>query len=107
MRVLILHSDVRPAAPLDDQDTLLQAAAIDSALVALGHEAWRAAFVPDAAALDALIARDCPDLVFNLVETVWGSDTYAPLAPAMLTQLGVPFTGTGAAAMAACGDKLL
>jgi D-alanine-D-alanine ligase len=107
MRVLILHSDVPPDAPPDDQDTLLQAAAIESALIHQGHEAWRAAFLADVPALEALIARDCPDVVFNLVETVWGSDTYAPLAPAMLAQLGVPFTGAGSAAMACCGDKLL
>jgi len=41
------------------------------------------------------------------VETVWGRGVHAPLAPAMLTQLGVPFTGGGAASLAACGDKLL
>lgn len=107
MRVLILHSDVPPDAPPDEQDTLLQAAAIRSALVKLGYQASCAAFVPDISALEALIARECPYLVFNLVETVWGRGLYAALAPAMLTQLGVPFTGCGAAAIAACGDKVL
>src|SRR4029077_3556743 len=57
--------------------------------------------------LETLIARECPDLVFNLVETVWGRGVYAPIAPAMLTQLGVPFTGAGAAAIAACADKVM
>jgi D-alanine-D-alanine ligase len=107
MRVLVLHSDVPPDAPPDDQDTLLQAAAIERALVELSHEASLTAFVPDPGALEALIARECPDLVFNLVETVWGRGVHAPLAPAMLTQLGVPFTGAGAAPIAVCGDKLL
>jgi D-alanine-D-alanine ligase len=107
MRVLVLHSDVPPDAPPDDQDTLLQAAAIESALRELGHESSTAVFAPDPAALEALIARECPDLVFNLVETVWGRGLYGDLAPAMLSQLGVPFTGCGAAGIAACGDKLL
>src|SRR5256885_10746064 len=107
MKILVLHSDVPPDAPPDDLDTLEQAKAIETTLLRLYHEVSLATFFPDLAALDALIARECPDLVFNLVETVWGRGVHAPLAPAMLTQLGVPFTGGGAASLAACGDKLL
>jgi D-alanine-D-alanine ligase len=107
MRVLILHSDVPPDAPPDDQDTLLQAMAIESTLVELGHESARAVFTPDPSALDALIARECPDLVFNLVEVVWRRGLYAPLAPQMLSQMGVPFTGATGSAIAICGDKVL
>jgi D-alanine-D-alanine ligase len=107
MRILVLHSDVPPDAPPDDLDTLEQAKAIETTLLGLHHEVSLATFFPDLGALDALIARECPDLVFNLVETVWGRGVHAPLAPAMLTQLGVPFTGGGAASLAACGDKLL
>jgi len=107
MRILVLHSDVPPDAPPDDQDTLLQAAAIAATLGELGHEAVRGAFTPDLAALEALIAEECPEVVFNLVETVWGRGLYAPLAPQMLSQLGVPFTGAGAASIAACSDKIM
>jgi D-alanine-D-alanine ligase len=107
MRILILHSDVPPDAPPDEQDTLLQAAAIESVLRRGGHDVSRAVFSPDAAALASLIQRDEPDIVFNLVESVWGSDHFAPLAPAMLSDIGVPFTGVHSAAMGACGDKVL
>jgi len=107
MRVVILHSDVSPDAPPDDQDTLVQAAAIEKALLTLGHDASRAVFVPDASAFEALIARDDPDIVFNLVETVWGSGLHAPLAAAMMSQMSVPFTGAHAAPIAACADKVL
>jgi D-alanine-D-alanine ligase len=93
-------------APLDEQDTLRQAAAVTDALSQLGHDCVSAPFVPDATALESLVARECPDVVFNLAETVWGKGIYAALAPAMLTQLGIPFTGGGATAIAACGDKL-
>lgn len=106
MRILILHSDVPEDAPPDEQDTLLQAAAIESALKRLGHATSRAVFTPDAASLASLIQRDDPDAVFNLVESVWGSDHFAPLAAAMLSDIGVPFTGVASAAMAACGDKI-
>src|SRR5882672_10212968 len=107
MRVVILHSDVGPDAPPDEQDTLVQAAAIGNALTALGHDASAAAFIPDLGRLESRIAQDDPDIVFNLVETVWGSGQYAPLAPAMLSNIGVPFTGVHAAPMAACSDKVL
>lgn len=106
VRVLILHSEIAPDAPPDDQDTLLQAAVIERALKQLGHETSRSNFHPDSAATECMLARECPDLVFNLVETVWGSGVHASLAPAMLTRFGVPFTGCSASAIAACGDKI-
>lgn len=107
MRVLILHSDIPADAPPDEQDTLRQAEAIDAALKRRGHETASAAFVPTEAGMDALIARENPDVVFNLVETVWGKCLYGSLAPSILASLGVPYTGADAAAVAACGDKVL
>lgn len=107
MRILVLHTDVAPDAPPDDQDTLLQAAAVEAALKRRGHEALCGAFIPDESAMDALIARENPDVVFNLVESLWGRGGYVPLAPAILSSLGVPFTGAHAAPMAACTDKIL
>jgi D-alanine-D-alanine ligase len=107
MRILILHSDIPPDAPPDDQDTLLQAVAIEAALKRRGHEAVSGVFVPDESEMEALVARENPDVVFNLVETVWGKCLYGPLAPAILASIGVPYTGADAAAMAACGDKVL
>lgn len=107
MRILVLHSDVPPDAPPDEQDTLRAAAAIESALKRRGHETVTEVFVPDEGKIAALIARETPDVVFNLVESVWGKCLYAPLAPAILSRIGVPFTGTPSAAMSVCDDKIL
>lgn len=106
MRVLVLHSDIPPDARPDDLDTLRQAAAVERTLKQLGHEADCAVFSPDPAELESLLLREAPDLVFNLVETVWGSGIHAPLAPAMLEHCGIPFTGCGASPIAACADKV-
>lgn len=103
MRVLVLHSDVAPDAPPDERDTLITAGAIAGALRARGHEAALAPFVPDPARLKTQIAN--ADLVFNLVESVFGQDDLASLAPAMLEKLGMAFTGANAAAMALTADK--
>lgn len=105
MRVLVLHSDVPPEAPVDEQDTLLSAQAVAGALEKLGHHAPRAAFMPDIAVLKGLLETHRPDAVFNLVESVFGAGIYSSLAPAMLERLGVPFTGGTAAHFAATTDK--
>jgi len=107
MRILILHPDISPDAPPDDQDTLQQAAAVEASLKRRGHEAVCGVFVPDEAEMEALVARENPDVVFNLVESLWGRCLYSPLAPSILTSLGVPYTGAEPAAMTACGDKVL
>jgi D-alanine-D-alanine ligase len=106
VRIIVLHSDVSPEAPPDDQDTLLQARAVERTLNHLGHDSVCRVFHPDTDVLESTLARECPDLVFNLVETVWGRDAHAPVAAAMLGETGVPFTGCGHSAIAACGDKV-
>ena len=103
MQVLVLHSDVAPDAPPDELDTLVTADAVAHALQLSGHRVARAAFKPDPKALKA-VAADA-DAVFNLVESVGGNGLAAAVAPAMLEQLGLRYTGGTAAAIAQTGDK--
>jgi D-alanine-D-alanine ligase len=105
MRVLVLHSDVAPGAPPDELDTLDSAAAVSAALQSHGHHAPQAAFAPDMAFLKNLLDTHKPDVVFNVVESVFGAGIYSSLAPAMLDRLGVPYTGATAAHFAATTDK--
>jgi D-alanine-D-alanine ligase len=105
MRVLVLHSDVAPDAPPDELDTLDSAAAVSAALQSHGHHAPQAAFAPDMAFLKNLLQTHKPDVVFNVVESVFGAGIYSSLAPAMLDRLGVPYTGATAAHFAATTDK--
>ncbi len=56
MKILVLHSDVPPDAPPEDQDTLIAARAISEALQGRGHSAPLAAFVADREALRKTIA---------------------------------------------------
>jgi D-alanine-D-alanine ligase len=106
MRVLVLHSDVPPDAPADEQDTLIAAEAVAEALLSRGHEAVQAPFRPDVKALGKMLGRERPDVVFNLVESVFGAGLYASLAPAMLARLGVSYTGGTAAHFCATTDKV-
>jgi len=107
MRILVLHSDVTPDAPPEEQDTLITAVAIGDALRAMGHFAQLAPFTLSPERIRAAVEACRAELVFNLVESVLGQDGLAASAPSILAQLGIAFTGSGAASMAIAGDKPL
>jgi len=107
MRVLVLHSDVAPDAPPDEQDTLITARAIADALEARGHYASLAPFVFDPNALRATVAEHRADAVFNMVEAIFRQGELAPIVPTLLEKLKIAYTGCGSAPMALAGDKPL
>jgi D-alanine-D-alanine ligase len=84
---------------------LIQAHAVYAALTELGH---RVSMYPVTDDLDALVQRltaSKPNLIFNLVEALAGSDATAVAVPALLDGLGVPYTGSRAAGVALSNDK--
>lgn len=105
MRVLLLRSDVPPGAAPDELDTLLTAEAVAAALSANGHCVTNAAFAADPMAFDRVLAAGNTEVVFNLVESVFGQGNLAGLAPAMLERRSIRFTGASAVAIACCSDK--
>lgn len=105
MRVLVLHSDVAENAPPDERDTLATADAVCGALRARGHEPATFAFSPDPARLSRTLHDSRAEVVFNLVESVFGQGDLAGLAAAMLARHSIPFTGASAAALACLADK--
>jgi len=105
MRVLVLHSDVAEDAPPDEQDTLATAGAVCSALRARGHEPVPSAFSADPAELNRALHASGGEVVFNLVESVFGQGDLAGVAAAMLARLRVPFTGASAASLSSAADK--
>jgi D-alanine-D-alanine ligase len=105
MRVLVLHSDIAPDAPPEEQDTLIAAEAVAAALTHKGHSASLAAFQKDPNVLAAVLELNDPNIVFNLVEGVDGLGQLAPQAPQRLAEMGVPYTGVTGEAMAITNDK--
>jgi D-alanine-D-alanine ligase len=105
MKILVLHSDIAADAPPEELDTLIAANAVAEALTSRGHAVDQAPFRQEM--LTDLLNRTRPDMVFNLVEGVDGQGRLAPLAPDMLADLGVRFTGVSAKAMAVTNDKPL
>jgi D-alanine-D-alanine ligase len=105
MRVAILHNEVAAGASQSDQDVLVQVEVVGQSLGRLGHESEP---VPVNLNLDALVqrfARRRPDVVFNLVESLGGSDRLSFIVPALLDTLGIAYTGSPAAALFLSGDK--
>lgn len=107
MRVLILHNQVRDGDDPDDRDVLDQVAAVQAALAALGHETATLACDLDLAALKRGLAARPVDVVFNLVESLDGEDRLLPLVPALLSSLGLPYTGAPVEAAFLSTHKLL
>lgn len=103
MKVLVLHSDVPPGAPPEDQDTLIAAGAVSQALASRGYETVMAPFFPTR--LRAVVESEAPDVVFNLVEGIDGKGRLAHMAPRLLEQIGVPYTGTGPDGLIVTSDK--
>ena len=107
MRVAILHHDVSAADGAADQDVLVQAGVVEDACRKLGHETQRWACPERPNELPGFIARHKPDVAFQLVERVYGSDRYASAITSILAELHVPFTGSGSAALDLSNDKVL
>jgi len=95
MRVAILFNAVAPDAAAFERDVLVQVAAVERVLRSQGHDVSQKACTLNLDALRHDLSNDRPDLVFNLVESLGGSDRLITLVPALLETLGIPFTGTG------------
>jgi D-alanine-D-alanine ligase len=105
MRIAILHQAVPKNATPDEQDVLVQVEAVSQALHELHHSTC---VVPCTLALDDLrrqLQDDRPDLVFNLIESLGGTDSLQPMVPLIVESLSIPMTGSSAAAILNSGRK--
>jgi D-alanine--D-alanine ligase len=107
LRIAILHHDVSSADCAADQDVVIQAGVVEEACRKLGHETlrWACPALPNT--LPAFLAEYKPNVAFQLVEKVFGSDKYASAITSILAQLDIPFTGSGSAALDLSNDKVL
>jgi len=107
MLVAILHNAVSPNDSAADRDVLVQVEVVSQALDHLGHRWKTLPCTLDLGAARDLLRRLRPDVVFNLVETLGGSDWLAHVAAALLDTLDVPYTGAPTEAIFLSNHKLL
>jgi len=107
MRVAILHQAVGAGARPDELDVLVQRDAVSAALGRLGHTFF---VLPCALNLDTIrdaLSASPPDLVFNLVESLGGTDALQFVVPALIESLGLRMTGSSSEAVFTSGRKTL
>ena len=107
MHVVILRNAVSPNDSAADRDVLVQVEAVSAALAALGHTSSTIACALDLAAARARLEQVAPELVFNLVESLGGSDWLASAATALLDTMDLPYTGSPTEALLLTNHKLL
>ncbi|MDA1232198.1 MAG: D-alanine--D-alanine ligase [Planctomycetota bacterium] len=107
MRVLVLHNAVKDNTTADEKDVLTQRDAVLGALQSLGLEAKSLGCTLDLDAVRLAVLKDQPDVVFNLVESLAGTDRLMPLIPLVLDALHVPYSGASSAALLATTNKVM
>lgn len=106
MRIVIAHNAVTDADAPDERDVLVQAAAIRTALVELGHETVLLPCTLNLADVQQRLAEWRADLVFNLVESLDGRGRLIHLVPSLLDTLHIPYTGSCAEAIRVTSHKV-
>lgn len=107
MQVVVLYNQVSATAEAAERDVLVQAEAVESALRHLGHQPIRLESTLQLGQLEEQLKAIQPDVVFNLVESLGGSDWVACAASSLLDFLGIPYTGSPTEALVLSNDKVL
>ncbi len=107
MNIVILHNAVSSEDSLEDLDTLAQAKAISDSLCRLGYHGVTVPCTLDLAKLRASLLDFRPRLVFNLVESLGGTDSLSYLASALLDALGIPYSGNPTDALFTTNHKVI
>lgn len=103
--VVILHSGSLSAERADELDTLTQVREITAELQALDWQVEILSYeLGEMCVITALQALE-PAVVFNLVESVFGSDEQSYRATQLLDQLGLPYTGSRTHAIRRSNNK--
>ena len=105
MKIAILFNAVADLDTAAERDVLVQVGAVEQALAKLGHASRRIACTLDLESAEESLTADRPAVVFNLVESLGGSDRLAHLAAVLLDDLDLPYTGTHSTALHLTNNK--
>jgi D-alanine-D-alanine ligase len=109
-KVAILYSDVQradfptEAQYITEKDADVDAGLIGSYLETLGIKVL---LYPGSADLPALLIRDRPELVINLVDSIKGNESLASAIPGVLELLDIPYTGADILGLSLDTNKFL
>ncbi|HRA88497.1 MAG TPA: hypothetical protein PK992_10510 [Planctomycetaceae bacterium] len=106
MHVVVLYNRVSLNDTAGDLDVLKQVVAVEQSLAVIGHTSERLACDLNLAEVRRSLQATQADVVFNLVESLGGTDQLMPLATVLLESMGLPFTGASTLAMLGTTQKL-
>ncbi len=105
MNVLVLHNAPEADANVDEHDVLMQRDAVVAALTRLGAEVATFGCTLNLDEVCQALSESPPDVVFNLVESLAGTDRLMSLVPILLEAMEVPYTGATSKAILATSNK--
>ncbi len=106
MHVVILYNRVAAHDSAGDLDVLKQVVAVERSLNRLGHSTARVSCHLKLDEVKSKLQAAQPDVIFNLVESLGGTDQLMPVATLLLESLCLPFTGASTLAMLKTSQKL-
>jgi D-alanine-D-alanine ligase len=106
MRIAFLYNEATEDPALAAEEEQPTISPIVAGLCRLGHEVSCVACTLDLAAVRSRLLRSRPDLAFNRVESLGGSDAMMAAIPLLLETMQIPYTGCTGEALAATASKL-
>lgn len=106
MRVAFLYNRSTEDPAHSAEDDLPTRSPIVAALCRLGHRVTPIACTLDLSPVRRWLQRAKPDVVFNHVESLGGSDAMMAAATLLLDAMGLPYTGSPTQALVATASKL-
>jgi len=104
--IIIYHTVVNKNSRPDDLDVLVEAEFVSRNLKELGYSSRNLPFICNIKRLKTEIKKIKPEFIFNLVESIGGTDSLMYLAPLIFDHLKIPYTGCPTKAIFQTSNKL-
>ncbi len=99
MKVTITHNRILSDSAPEEADVLSQVALVRNSLIKLGHQVEILDIGKDLYQDILRIKEKKPELVFNLVESVFGRNELLYILPALMKAFNIPYTGASVEAL--------
>lgn len=106
MKILIVYNLPTDKNSVDDLDVLTQVKAVKQSLEELNHSVFEFGADLNLVLFKKKLEEIKPDLVFNLVEALNGTEAYMHFIPQILEKLNIPFTGGTSKSLFISTDKV-
>lgn len=107
MKTVIVYNLPASANAVDDLDVLVQVESVKKSLLELNHNIEIIGVDLNLKSFKETLEKSNPDIVFNLVEALNGTEAFMHYVPQILESLKIPFTGGSSSSLFITTDKVL